>query len=48
MTRQQTIIGACSLNDSQIYFYDTNRKFRPKSIFKGHTDVVKSFLYDPN
>jgi WD40 repeat protein len=48
MTKEKTMIGASSLNDSQIYFYDTRHKFRPKCIFKGHSDVVKCFLYDPN
>lgn len=47
-TKESTHIGASSLNDNQIYFYDTRYKFRPMSIFKGHTDVVKCFLYDPN
>lgn len=47
-TKESTHIGVSSLNDNQIYFYDTRYKFRPMSIFKGHTDVVKCFLYDPN
>lgn len=41
------MIGASSLTDNQIFFYDTNYKYRPRCIFKGHSDVVKSFLYDP-
>jgi hypothetical protein len=44
-----TLIGASSLNsDNQIYFYDIRYKFRPHSIYKGHSDVVKCFLFDKN